>query len=256
MFLALIQNMRIILIFLLINLFYIHPGVGQNDHLAIGNTAFEKGLYQQALDEYKKLENSKLGGFGLYTNIARSYAQLKKDPQAILYYEKALKIKPNHKEIKHELLTIKKRNPELDDISTDFFLIKWWKYVSGIWVSDTWAILSLFILVSAGILYLFGNKLKWYPQYKNYVLSGILGLFIFCTLAAMQRYDDIYQPDHWIIIAPETKLKAGPDDLSPDLAQLPAGTKVRKADVLAQWIQVVSPYGDTGWIKAQSAASL
>ena len=256
MFLVLSQNMRIIFVFFLIPFFYLHPAVGQNDHFAKGNTAFEKGLFQQALDEYKKLENNKLGGFGLYTNIARSYAQLKKDPQAILYYEKALKIKPTKKEIKRELLTIKKRNPELEDISTDFFLKEWWKYICGIWVSDTWAILSLLILPSAGILYLFGNTLKWYTSYRNYILSGMLGLFLFCTLAAWQRYVEIYQPDHLIIIDPETKLKAGPDDLSPDLTQLPAGTKVKKADVLAQWIQVVSPYGDTGWIKAQSAASI
>ena len=56
---------------LIVGMFSINTGIGQKDHLIAGNDAFKKGLYQKALEDYKKTENFGLGGAGLYTNTAR-----------------------------------------------------------------------------------------------------------------------------------------------------------------------------------------
>ena len=75
-------------------------------------------------------------------------------------------------------------------------------------------------------------------------------------MAAYSRYKTIFDNGQYIVILPDAKLKAGPDDLSPEISPLPPGSKVRKKDDLGQWMQVISPFGDTGWIKSQSIARI
>jgi tetratricopeptide (TPR) repeat protein len=239
---------------LIVWMFSINTGIGQKDHLIAGNDAFKKGLYPQALEAYKKTENLGYVGAGLYTNMARIHAQLKNDAHAILYYEKALKITPNDEVLKTELSNIIKRNPELDELSDDFFLVRWWRFFSGLWLPDTWAILSFVMLAGAGLFILLDIKLPIIRQYRKYIVAGAFAFFIISTFAAYSRYKTMLDSGLYIIILPDAKLKAGPDDLSPEISPLPPGTKVRKKDNLGQWMLVISPFGDTGWIKTETMA--
>ena len=241
---------------LIVGMFSINTGIGQKDHLIAGNDAFKKGLYQKALEDYKKTENFGLGGAGLYTNTARTHSQLRNDAQAILYYEKALKIKPNDETLKTELSNIIKRNPELDELSGDFFFVSWWRFFAGLWLPDTWAILSFVMLAGAGLFILFDINLPIIRLYRKYIVAGAFTFFIIFTVAAYSRYKTIFDNGQYIVILPDAKLKAGPDDLSPEISPLPPGSKVRKKDDLGQWMQVISPFGDTGWIKSQSIAPI
>jgi tetratricopeptide (TPR) repeat protein len=221
-----------------------------------GNKAFMEGKYSDAVKYYQKVENKHQGGFGLYSNMARALAHQRQDAMAILYYEKALKLKPYNKQITNDLHQIRKRNPALDVPPNEFFLSKWWSKMSGVFSPLIWAILSI------ASLFLFGFFLIWW-QIKH--LSGVRNLtiglcsmllFLFALSMAWHRNGQVYHHNGMIIMTENCALKAGPDDQSPDITDLPPGTKVYKKDALGQWSMVTTSFGDVGWIQTDKAASI
>lgn len=233
-----------------------HPTLSQADLLKSGNTFFSKNMFKEAIDAYKMVESSNKGGFGLYSNMARCYAYLGQEPLAILYFEKALVLKPGNDEIIKDLTSIRRRTADLDVPPDPFYGKKLWNALSGIFLPGTWATISLVALAIAGFL------LSWRPFQKGTdkkLLTGILSLgfiFFISLSAAYYRDQQIYHNDALIITSDSIKLKAGPDQQSPDVTDLPAGSKVYKKDFLGVWTQIYNEYGDVGWIKTIDARSI
>jgi len=59
-----------------------------------------------------------------------------------------------------------------------------------------------------------------------------------------------------IITSPEIVLKKSPDASSPDISDLPSGSKVYKKDQIADWILVITDNGETGWISVLAASKI
>lgn len=247
------------ILFYLIGLSFFSPASllsSPNQNLKKGNDLFINGKYLEAIREYKKVENEAFGGYGLYTNIAKAYALLNDDPKAIIYYEKALKYRPYDTQLKAELSAIYRRNPEVEVRADENVFLKFWKLIYSQLSADTWAILSVFFLLSSAFLVIHKNDLSTLNKRWKPILVSVMILFAFSVLAANSRHIQISNTDQFIVLSPNVSLKSGPDDLSPDIISMPAGTKVIKSDVLGAWIQVSSPYGDIGWVKDKDVAGI
>ncbi|MGB4837511.1 MAG: hypothetical protein WBP08_00830 [Saprospiraceae bacterium] len=228
----------------------------QDSFFADGNRAFSEGKYEQAIENYKKVEQRDLGGFGLYSNMARSYAMLRQDAMSILFFEKALKLRPNDIATKKDLMHIRKRNPDLDIGLEKFWASKIWAYITGIFSSDLWAIFSLFLLSILCIYIVLNKKLILYNKKHSAITSIIMLFFVFSMMAARSREKDIYHNQGMIIMSESVQLKAGPDESSPVISDLAPGSKVYKNDFIGEWTQVRNEYGDLGWIRTTSAGKI
>ena len=60
-----------------------------------GNLAYQKGKYREALRHYRKLEEWNVEHPALYFNTSNAYFQLKHYGYALLYIERALKLRPH-----------------------------------------------------------------------------------------------------------------------------------------------------------------
>lgn len=223
----------------------------QSDIFILGNQAFRKNNFKEALDYYNKIEMMDKGGYGLYINMAKSYASLKNDPMSILYYEKALKLKPFNSEATRELTAIMKRNPQLDTSEKPNFIIALWQRLSGLFMPDMWAVLSLLLIFIFGIFYYFKEKSIFIIKNIRPIALVFCALFLVFIAASSYRKNVVFGSKYAIILSGESGLKAGPDDVSPALSTLQSGSKVETLDLLGGWTQVMTLNGDIGWVKTQ-----
>lgn len=205
--------------------------------------------YTKALELYHKIEGEQFQSTNLYKNMAIAYAGLNNDAYAILYYEKAIKLSLNNSDLKADLNIVIKRNPELDEGVPPFILLRVWQSFTSLFNSTIWAILSLLFLGVSGFV-----LLKQLPTpgmtKKSYMYFGVVtALALLFVLASISAYQRQYSQDQMIITSPAVVLKTGPDVESPDVENLPAGSKVAVKEQIGDWVQVNTSLGDIGWIK-------
>lgn len=205
--------------------------------------------YEKALKLYHDIENEQYYSFGLYKNMAIAYAGLDKDAFAILYYERALKLSPLDSDIQSDLEAIRKRNPELDEGAPPFILATMWQIFTSLLNSTLWAILSLLFFGVAGFI-LYQHLPTPGMTKKNYRYLGVtLAFALLFVLASGSIYQRQFRQDQMIVTEPEVVLKTSPDAESPDIENLPDGSKVVIKDYISDWVQVQTSLGDIGWIK-------
>lgn len=219
---------------------------------------YEAGVYEEALQNYLKISDEGYISVGLYANIGACHYQLRSYPEAILYYEKALKLSPGNSRIIKDLKAAKSMLPENLPEMQHFILFEIWKKITGLMSEFTWAILNIFFFAS--IVILFGMKLRKTEKFteKTYLIlmSTVIVLFIislsFGATASYIKNDNT----GYIIMETGTTMKAGPDDISPEITELAAGSKVIRKDSIRGWLQVSTAYGDIGWIPADKASGI
>lgn len=228
----------------------------QESKIRDANHALKNKEYQKALDIYFDIENEHKGSPGMYQNMAIAAAESGQDALAILYYEKVLKINPGNKKIKKDLDVIRKRNTELDDPPPLMFPLQIRNRLAGILTANAWASLSLFFLLISCTIFVFRYPLTNFKRNDWIVVVGTFMIFLLTFLLASHRNNQIYHNIAMIITASDTSLKKGPDQASPDISDLPAGSKVYIIDQIGQWSLVSTEPGDTGWIPKSSAKTI
>lgn len=224
--------------------------------LAKANQALASDKYDAALEIYRQLEAKDLGGLGMYQNIGLLYAKINQYPQAILYFEKALKYNPNDTQLIDQLAFARKQSSHLDAPPNPIFIVRFMSKTIGVFHSQTWAVISLIFLVIISVFFIMR-----YPEYKMdkkamLILGSLVLGFAVTTLFSYIRYQQIYHNKGIIITSPATTLKLGPDKDSPDVSELHPGTKVYFYDHLDTWWMVTTEYGYQGWIPSGSGQKI
>ena len=70
---------------------------------ASANKLYQQERYIEALEQYQNIEKLDLESASLYFNMANIYYRTNQVAPAIYYYEKALKLNPNDKDIRFNL---------------------------------------------------------------------------------------------------------------------------------------------------------
>lgn len=212
------------------------------------NIQYKEGRYSEALAIYTELIDSGVEHENLYYNLGNSAYKLNQIGLSIWAYEKALKLKPGDKDIKHNLqlanLKIKDRVVE----SPKFFIVEWFSSLSLVLSSNKWAmvsLLSLFFGIVALLVYLFSSKLLFrksgFYKFILFILVAILSL-IFAKLTSKQA-------PKAIVFAYSVTAKSAPSQASNDLFIIHEGIKVSIVDEDENWMQIELPNEMKGWIK-------
>ena len=219
------------------------------DHLAAKD-------YAKALDIYHKIEGEQYHSASLYKNMAIAYAGLNNDALAILYYEKAIKLSPNNSDLKADLDIIIKRNPELDEGVPPFILISVWQSFTSLFNSTIWGVLSLLCFGLVGFILFTQLPMPGMTKRSYTYLGFALTLALLFVIAANSAYQRQYSQVQMIITSTAVVLKTGPDADSPDVENLPSGSKVIIKEQINDWVQVNTSLGDTGWIKVDQGQKI
>lgn len=214
--------------------------------------AYNSRQYPVAITLYEKIIASGYESYALYYNLGNAYFRNNEMAQAILFYEKALKIEPNNDDIKHNIEVINSKLTDKMEMVPELFYKRWWTQILNLLDVDTFALLNILLLTAALILFalyiavsnLLIRKISFWG---GIALILILGIGV---AAASQRNHYLNEQHEAIIFIQNVNIKSSPDESSKDIFVLHEGTKVKLLDVVADWQEIRIANGSTGWIKA------
>ena len=210
---------------------------------------YNAGDYEQAAANYLSIIDNGEHSAATYFNLGNCYYKLNQIAPSIYYYEKALLLKPQDKEIKNNLAYA--QNMTLDAIEPlpATSLNKLYNKVTKLLTFDQWAYVAVFLVLIFVISYI----LFYYHSYSTHkrisfgISMAALFLSAVCTLIAFIQYQDFNSDNPAIIFANELNVKSEPNERSQQVFLLHEGTKVNVMDELNDWRKIQLIDGKIGW---------
>ena len=212
------------------------------------NAAYAEGRYNEAEVLYQSIIDEQPDAT-VYYNLGNAYFKQGELAQAILSYERALRLKPNYKDAQYNLKFAQSRIT--DNITEqDFFLTTWARTVRNGLTEQTWIIssIALFFLALIGILLFLLGRVIWLRKTAFHVawLALLLSLIAGLNATSLHKRDSLR--NEAIITQGIVNAKSSPDRSGTDLFTLHEGTKVTIRETLGEWINVRIGQNE-GWIR-------
>ncbi len=229
--------------------------IAQNDALFnVGNDLYNNGKFQEAINKYEDVLKTGNHSAELYFNMANAYYKLNNIAQSIYYYEKALLLKPQDKDIKSNLSLA--QNMTIDAIEEIPVLgfSKVTKNLTNAFSFDGWAKLSISFVILFVILFL-GYYFSYETTWKRIsFLGSMLSLTLICIALffAFQKYNYEQNNNPAIVFVQETEIRTDPNLKSEEIFKLHEGTKVQVLEKYDEnWSKIKIADGKTGWIASE-----
>lgn len=213
------------LLFIFLNLLFSQA----NAQYAEGNYAEAAAQYEQVIAEQPSAE--------AYYNLGNAYFKQGELAQAILAYERALRIEPSYKDAKHNLLFAQSRIVDNIEDTQSFFLSNWLKAIRNALNQQTWMILSiaLFICMLIGFFLFAFSQTVWVRKTAFYTsLVALLISLVACINAGSLHHRDTERAEA-IITQGIVNAKSSPDRSGTDLFTVHEGTKVEITETIGDW---------------------
>jgi tetratricopeptide (TPR) repeat protein len=243
---------KIAVLFAAILLIAFHA-TGQSPEQLASQAAKAYNIHQfpVAIKLYEKIIDGGYESYALYYNLGNAYFRNNETAQAILYYEKALKLSPNNEDIKHNIEVVNNKLTDKVEKVPELFYKRWWKQLLNIMDIETLAIANIILLTFALLLlaiYIAASNLL-IRKFSFWTGFALFLLFSIGIIAASQRNHYITNNHEAIVFAPTVNIKSSPDENSKDIFVLHEGTKVTLLDIVADWQEIRIANGSTGWIR-------
>ncbi len=220
----------------------------------MADAEYAKGNYQDAIKEYNEVLAQGVSA-ELYFNLGNAYYRTENITQAILAYERALKLSPSDDDIRFNLQLSRSRTADKLTPDAEVFFVTWYKSLANIFHSDVWTRISIvcFVLVLLLLLaYLFAPRL-WMVKGGFYAAMLCAVLFAASTLLAWQQKRGETNHDGAIIVAPSVTVKKTPSEGSSNVMTLHEGTRVDITDRdIAGWRGIRLSDGREGWLHTET----
>lgn len=215
------------------------------------NTAYINSDFHTAIDVYNQILARGLGSAKLYYNLGNACFKDERLGEAILNYNRALRLAPGNDDIRYNLGVAEAMTKDNIEAIPEFFLASWLHAVRHVMGCTSWSILSLVALLAAlglFLLYLLAQRLPLRKAGFYGTLVAFL-LFVVTTWFAAGERHEILDDTQAVVMTASTAVKSSPDKSSTDLFVLHEGTKVTVTDRLDDWCEVVIADGKKGWLE-------
>jgi tetratricopeptide (TPR) repeat protein len=217
---------------------------------SLGNRHYINHMYDLAIQSYSKAIALGYESGLLYYNLGNAFYKQNELAKAILYYEKALLMRPNDEDIRLNLSIANARIVDKIDNIPVFFLKRWVIDLRNLLNPNQWAYLNiiLFVLALTGLLlYVMGRKYK--IKIIGFYTGIVLLLLTFTGLFLMRsRIRNKINNNSAIIMMSPVNAKSSPDEQSTNVFVLHEGTKVTLIDSMQNWKEIKIADGNKGWI--------
>jgi tetratricopeptide (TPR) repeat protein len=213
--------------------------------------AYIKGDYKTAVLLYEQiLSEQQVTNAELHFNLGNAYFKLTDYPNAILNYERSLKLIPDDADVRFNLALANLRIEDKIEQVPDMFYKRWFVSLRGMAGADTWGILFLISLAlcSAGFfLYVLSNSIV---IRKTGFFGGICLLLLSITFLGLgiSMYSKQTSHTEAIVFSGSVSVKSSPVESGTGLFVIHAGTKVQLTDELGDWVKIHLADGNEGWL--------
>lgn len=227
----------------------------QNDTLFDeANALYNDGKYAEAIDKYETILDSGQHSAELYFNLGNANYKLNNIAPSIYYYEKALLLNPEDKDIKNNLVGYA-QNMTVDAID-NVPQVGFTRIINNIvnsFSTDTWAkiaVIGIIIFVVLFLLYHFSYATS--KKRVAFVIS-LVSLFLACfsVVMAFQKQSLDKKDNPAIVFAQESRVKSEANKSSEEVFRLHEGTKVQVLETYEDWKKIQLSDKSTGWIPSK-----
>ena len=215
------------------------------------NELYNKGSYIEAINNYKEIIKNDFHSAELYYNLGNAYYRLDSIASSVYYYEKALQLNPNDREIIDNLELINKTLVDEIDPITIPLIESILNSISNIFYFETWGYISIFfsfLIVALFLSYYFANSSR--VKRLTFVLLCISSIFMLVSLINGNKgYNNYINNEYAVIYSYETDLKIEPNYRSETLFMLHEGTKIQVLENYNNWIKIRLVNGQVGYIQ-------
>ena len=219
------------------------------DAFDAANAAYADGRYEEAAAMYQSLLDEQPDAT-LYYNLGNARFKQGELAQAILNYERALRLQPNNKDAQYNLAFAQSRITD-NIVEQDFFLSSWARTVRNCLSERTWWSTSIGLFICALIallLFLLGREL-WLRKTAFHVAWIALLFSLIAGLNAGSLHQRNTLRNEAIITQGVVNVKSSPDRSGTDLFTIHEGTKVTIRETLGEWVNV-RVGSNEGWMKS------
>ena len=219
------------------------------DAFDAANAAYADGRYEEAAAMYQSLLDEQPDAT-LYYNLGNARFKQGELAQAILNYERALRLQPNNKDAQYNLAFAQSRITD-NIVEQDFFLSSWACTVRNCLSERTWWSTSIGLFICALIallLFLLGREL-WLRKTAFHVAWIALLFSLIAGLNAGSLHQRNTLRNEAIITQGVVNVKSSPDRSGTDLFTIHEGTKVTIRETLGEWVNV-RVGSNEGWMKS------
>jgi tetratricopeptide (TPR) repeat protein len=234
--------------------------IAQNEELFTkGNNLYNDGKFQDAINTYESILETENHSAELYFNIANAYYKMNRVAPSVYYYEKALQLSHNDKDIINNMSFAQNMTIDAIEVIPEVGFSKITKSFINKFSFDEWAKLSIIFVVIFVVLFL-----AYYFSYSTnrkrfaFISSNLSLAFVLITLMfAFQKYEYDQNDNPAIVFAQESEIKSEPNLRSEIAFKLHEGTKVQVLEIYNEnWTKIKLTDGKTGWIPSQDIKEL
>ncbi|MGB0527741.1 MAG: tetratricopeptide repeat protein [Flavobacteriaceae bacterium] len=215
------------------------------------NEYYNQGQYEKAIEAYQRIESKDAVSAELYFNLGNSFYKTNKIAESIFYYEKALLLNPQDKEIRDNLGYA--QNMRIDAIETiplSFFQNLGNRIIFFLSIKQlSWlALLSVLFSLCAYILFRESiDSSRKRTSFSLAIVFLVIGLSSFglSRIALSEEQKD--RPA--VLFGQEVLLRAEPNLGSEVFVTLHEGTKVDILEIFEDFSKIKLANGQTGWIE-------
>ena len=211
--------------------------------------SYEKKEYAQALIYYNEIQDLGLYSSDLYYNIGNCYYKLQQNAEAVLYYEKALKLNPSDEDALFNLKLVQMQLVDKLAEVPQVFYQKWIESIKNKLTIDQWAklgLIFLFLFCSLFISFLF---IKTYSLKKRSFTVSVFSLLVAVSSLSLAYYSHKTLKVEAVLMQANAYIKSAPSNQSEDLFILHEGTKVQVLEVFNDWTKIKLSDGMIGWLE-------
>ncbi|MCK5742915.1 MAG: tetratricopeptide repeat protein [Chlorobi bacterium] len=215
---------------------------------------YQAAEFQIAAELYEEIADNGYKTAEIYYNLGNAYFKLKRNSEAILNYERALKISPDDEDIIFNLNIANLKIVDKFEVVPEFFVWEYIGHIRSLMSGNGWSFFAvLMIWLSAGsfALYYFMSSTgvkKIFLMVSFLALVSAASGFVF----AGQQTGEELSNNTGIIFSTNVYVKNSPDDSGTDLFILHEGTKVELIDEVGEWRRIKLPNGSKGWLQGNT----
>lgn len=222
--------------------------------MAEADALYAAGDFLQAAVQYESIVATGMESADLYYNLGNAYYRMGKIADAIINYERALRIDANHEDALHNLAFVERLTVDKIDPVETIFLVDWWKAICRVMTPDAWAYTSvaLFVLCLLSIGFMLFSKVMWMRKTGFSVAVVALFFTVVTAFCASSRQAELDDKSKAVIYVPTVTIKSSPDEAGKELFILHEGTRVIIKSSLDKWVEIQTEAGSIGWLPASS----
>ncbi len=245
---------RITVLTIIITLFINLGAQDFNELFQNANQAYRAQAFDEAIELYMKILSEGYHSKEIYFNLGNCYFRLNQIGEAILYYEKALKINPQDNDIRYNLELANLRVIDRIELPPQFILFQWWDNLKLFFSIDQLTrliALFFFAAIVSLILWLFVKRYRirrWFLMICT--LFGLVTIFwVYILVVRVREYNSFRQA---IVLPYTVTIMSAPDENSTDVFLLHEGVKVHLEEQRGDWVKISLPDGKSGWLRSDN----